>query len=195
MKDGDSKPRPARAKGRPAPARLAVRGGVRGRSVRAGQAGDGAAAQVGGGAAAQAGGGAAARLSSVAFGSLGAGLVIAAPVSIALGLPRRAYNLAPLAGPGDVLGRLGELTPLIATGLAALVAAAVVIQLGARRLHPLTAAAELIVLGAAVVVCAMGSIGRVGYSADGSVLAAGIAYLAGGAALVSAGIVATLVRE
>jgi hypothetical protein len=187
MKDGDSKPRPAGTKGRLAPARLAVRGRVRVRSAGAGEAGDGAAAR--------AGRGRAARLSSVAFGSLGAGLVVAAAGSIALGLPRRAYNLAPLAGPGDLTGRLGELTPLIATGLAALVAAAVVLQLGARRLHPLMAAAELIVLGAAVVVCAMGSIGRLGYSADGSVLLAGIAYFVGGAALVSAGIVATLVRE
>jgi hypothetical protein len=139
--------------------------------------------------------GRAARLSTIAFGTFGTGLVLAGVVSIATGIPRHAHNMAPLAGPADFGGRLGEISPLIAAALAALVVAAVVLMLATRRLRPDTAAAELIVLGVAVEVCVIGAIGRIGYAADGSVLLAGVACLTGGASIVAAGVLAALVRE
>jgi hypothetical protein len=139
--------------------------------------------------------GSAARLSGVVFGALGAGLVLAGVISIATGVPHQAHNMAPLAGPGEIGGRQGEISPLLAAALAALVAAGVVLLLGARRLNPVSAAAELIVLGAAIEVCVVGAIGRIGYAADGSVLMAGVACLMGGAAVIAAGLIAAMVRE
>jgi hypothetical protein len=103
--------------------------------------------------------------------------------------------MAPLAGPGEIGRRLGEISPLLAAALAALVAAGVVLLLGARKLKPASAAVELIVLGAAIEVCVLGAIGRIGYAADGSVLLAGVACLMGGAAVVAAGLIAGLVSE
>lgn len=137
----------------------------------------------------------AARLSGVAFGALGTGLVLAGVISIATGVPHQAHNMAPLAGPGEIGGRLSEISPLLAAALAALVVAGVVLLLGARRLNPVSAAAELIVLGAAIEVCVVGAIGRIGYAADGSVLMAGVACLMGGAAVIAAGLIAAMVRE
>lgn len=139
--------------------------------------------------------GSAARLSGVAFGALGTGLVLAGVISIATGVPHQAHNMAPLAGPGEIGGRLGEISPLLAAGLAALVVAGVVLLLGARRLNPVSAAAELIVLGAAIEVCVVGAIGRIGYAADGSVLLAGVACLMGGAAVMAAGLITVMVRK
>ena len=136
-----------------------------------------------------------ARLSAVVFGTVGAGLVLAGVVSIATGIPHRAHNMAPLAGPPDVGGRLGEISPLLAATMAALVVAWVVLMMATRRLRPSTSAAELIVLGAAIVVCIVGAIGRIGYAADGSVLLAGVACLTGGTAVVAAGVLAALVPE
>ncbi len=143
----------------------------------------------------------AARLSGVAFGALGTGLVLAGVISIVTGVPHQAHNMAPLAGLADIGGRLGEISPLLAAALAALVVAGVVLLLGARRLNPVSAAAELIVLGVAIEVCVVGSIGRIGYAADGSVLLAGVACLMGGAAVTAAGmvtaagVIAATVRE
>jgi hypothetical protein len=139
--------------------------------------------------------GPAARLSAVAFGTIGAGLVLAGVGSIATGVPRHAYNLAPLAGPPEIGRRLGEISPLVATALAALVVASVVMMLATRRLRPAAAAAELIVLGAAIEVCVIGAIGRIGFADDGSVLLAGIFCLTGGAAVLAAGLLAALVGE
>jgi hypothetical protein len=136
-----------------------------------------------------------ARLSSVAFGALGTGLVTAGVVSIATGIPHRAYNMAPLAGPGDLIGRLGELSPLIAAAVAALVVASVVLMVATRRLRPDSAALELLVLGLAIEVCVVGAIGRIGYASDGSVLLAGVACITGGSAVVASGLLAALVRE
>ncbi len=139
--------------------------------------------------------GRAARLSAVAFGTFGTGLVLAGVISIATGMPRQAYNLAPLAGPAAVGARLGEISPLVAAGLAAVVVASIVMMLGTRRLRPAAAASELIVLGAAIEVCVVGAIGRIGYAADGSVLLAGIFCLTGGASVLMAGLLAALVSE
>jgi len=136
-----------------------------------------------------------ARLSAVAFGTFGAGLVLVGVLSIATGIPHQAHNMAPLAGPADVGGRLGEVSPLIAAVLAAGVVAWIVVMLATRRLRPDTAAAELMVLGAAIEICVVGAIGRIGYSADGSVLLAGVACLTGGAAVGAAGVLTALVRE
>jgi hypothetical protein len=101
--------------------------------------------------------------------------------------------MAPLAGPGEIGRRLGEISPLLAAALAALVVAGVVVLLGVRRLKPVSAAAELIVLGVAIEVCVVGAIGRIGYAADGSVLLAGVACLMGGAAVIAAGLIAGLI--
>ena len=137
----------------------------------------------------------AARLSAVAFGTLGVGLIVGGVVSIATGIPHRAYNMAPLAGPTDLFGRLGELSPLMAATIGALAVASVVLMLATRRLRPATAAAELLVLGMALEVCVVGAIGRIGYAADASVLLAGVACLTGGSAVIAAGVLAAAVRE
>ncbi len=139
--------------------------------------------------------GRAARLSAVGFGAFGTGLVLAGVISIATGIPHRAYNLAPLAGPADLGRRLGEISPLLAAVLAAAVAAWIVLMLATRKLRPVAAASELIVLGAAIEVCVVGAIGRIGYSADGSVLLAGIFCLTGGVSVLAAGLLAVLVTE
>ena len=139
--------------------------------------------------------GRAARLSAVAFGTFGTGLVLAGVISIATGIPRQAYNLAPLGGPAEVGRRLGEISPLVAAALAAVVVAAIVLMLATRRLRPLVAASELIVLGAAIEVCVLGASGRIGYAADGSVLLAGIFCLTGGVSVLAAGLLAALVPE
>jgi len=139
--------------------------------------------------------GRAARLSAVAFGAFGAGLALVGVLSIATGIPSRAHNMAPLAGAADIGGRLGEISPLIAAMLAALVVVSIVLMLATRRLRPETAAAELVVLGGAIAICVVGAIGRIGYAADGSVLLAGVACLTGGAAVVAAGVLTALVRE
>ncbi len=137
----------------------------------------------------------AARGSAVAFGLAGIGLVLGGIASIACGVPREAYDLAPLAGPGDVARRLGEITPLLGAAVAALVSAAVVAQLAKGRVAAETAATELIVLGAAVEVCIGGSVARIGYGPDGTVLIAAVLCLSGGVALAAAGCVAALVGE
>jgi hypothetical protein len=139
--------------------------------------------------------GRAARLSAFAFGVLGTGLVVAGVVSIATGVPRQAYNLAPLAGPGDLAGRLGEISPLIAAALGAVVVAWLALMAVTLRLRPATAAFELLILGAAIEVCVLGAIGRLGYSPDGSVLVAGVACVTGGAAVMASGLLAALGRE
>jgi hypothetical protein len=139
--------------------------------------------------------GQAARLSAFAFGVLGAGLVAAGVVSIATGIPHPAYNLAPLSGPVDLLRRLGEVTPLLAAGLGAVVVAWLALMLVSGRLRPATAALELIVVGLAVEVCVVGAIGRLGYAPDGTVLVAGVACVTGGASAIAAGLLAALVHE
>jgi hypothetical protein len=137
----------------------------------------------------------AARLSAVAFGTFGTGLITAGVISIATGIPRQAHNLAPLAGPAEIGRRLGEISPLVAAALAAAVVASIVLALATRRLRPLAAASELIVVGAAIEVCVLGAIGRIGYAADGSVLLAGIFCLTGGVSVLAAGLLAALVPE
>ena len=111
---------------------------------------------------------------------------------------RRAFPARPTTwrrspGPAEVGGRLGEISPLVAAALAAAVVASIVLMLATRRLRPLAAASELIVLGAAIEVCVLGAIGRIGYATDGSVLLAGIFSLTGGVSVLAAGLLAALV--
>lgn len=139
--------------------------------------------------------GRASRLSAIGFGAFGAVLVLAGVISIATGIPNQAHNMAPLAGPADIGRRLGEISPLIAASLAALVVALVVLTLAMRRLSRDAAAAELIVLGVAIEICVIGAIGRIGYAPNGSVLFAGLACITGGASVIAAGVIAALVHE
>jgi hypothetical protein len=138
-----------------------------------------------------AGGGAASR-GPVAFGSIGAVLVLGGVVSVVTGAPRAAHGLAPLAGIADLGGRFSEFSLLLSAAIAALVAATIVALLAARRLRSGPAGFELLVLGAAVEICVMAAGSRVGYAVDGTVLPATVACLTGGAALIAAGVVAIL---
>ena len=137
----------------------------------------------------------AARVSGAVFALGGAGLVIAGTVSILVGRPTPAYDLAPLAGPADVVTRFGQVAPVVAAAIAAIVAAVVAALLAMRRLEPLAAAVELAILGLAIGACIAGAAARVGYATDGSVLGSTVACLMGGTAVVAGGIIAVLGHE
>jgi hypothetical protein len=137
----------------------------------------------------------AARISSVVFAAAGVVAVVGGAASILLGVPSPARDLAPVSGPGDVFARLGEFGPLLAALVGALVAGAVAVLLARRRLDARATALQFAVLGLAVDACVAGSIGRVGYAVDGSVLPAAIVCLMGGSFLIGGGIVASLGRE
>ena len=137
----------------------------------------------------------AARISGVAFAMAGVAVVLGGVVSILTGIPRAARDLAPLSGRGDAIARLGQWDPLLAAMAAALVAGVVAVLLARRRLDPLAASIELIVLGLAVDVCIGGAIGRVGHATDGSVLPAAVVCLMGGSFMLAGGIIAMLGRE
>ena len=128
----------------------------------------------------------------IAFGSIGAILIVGGVASIITGMPRAAHGLAPLAGIADLGGRFAEFSLLLSAAIAALVAATIVALLAARRLRLGPAGFELLVLGGAVEVCVMAAGSRVGYAVDGTVLPATVACLTGGAALIAAGVVAIL---
>ena len=137
----------------------------------------------------------AARISGVVFAIAGATAVLGGVISILTGIPRAARDLAPLSGRGDAIARLGQWDPLLAAMAAALVAGVVAVLLARRRLDPLAASIELIVLGLAVDVCIGGAIGRVGHATDGSVLPAAVVCLMGGSFMLAGGIIAMLGRE
>jgi hypothetical protein len=137
----------------------------------------------------------AARISGAAFAAGGAVVVIGAAVSILTGRPTAAHDLAPLAGPGDLTGRFGQIAPVVSAALAAIVAVGVTGLLLLRRLQPVAAAVELMVLGLVVDACIGGAATRIGHAADGSVLGASIACMMGGAAVVAGGVIALIGRE
>jgi len=137
----------------------------------------------------------AARISGTAFAVAGAVAALAGVISILAGVPNAARDLAPLAGPGDVLSRFGQMATVLSAGVSAVVAIGVAALLAGKRLAPPAAALELFVLGLAIDVCIGGAAGRIGHSADGGVLAAAVVCMMGGAAVVAGGIVAALGRE
>jgi hypothetical protein len=129
------------------------------------------------------------RPSGIAFGVAGAVLAFAGVASVVTGLPSAAHGLAPLAGIGDLGTRFGEFSLLLSAGMAAIVAGSILALLRARRLQPVQAGIELMVLGAVVEVCVLAASSRVGYAVDGCVLPAAVACLTGGAAIIAAGVV------
>lgn len=137
----------------------------------------------------------AARISGAAFAVGGAIVVIGGVASILSGRPEPAHDLPPLTGPGDLVARFGQIAPLLSAAVAAFVSVVVAGLLALRRLHPLAAALELLVLGVAVDVCIGGSVVRVGHAANGDVLGAAVACLMGGTAIVAGAIVGMLGRE
>jgi hypothetical protein len=136
-----------------------------------------------------------ARVSGAAFALGGAILVLIGIASILTGKPNAAHDLAPLSGPGDLFGRLGQVAPIVSAAIAAVVAGAVGVLLATRRLTPLAAATELLILGLAVVICIGGASGRIGHATDGAVLGSTVACLMGGAGILAAGIIAVLGHE
>jgi hypothetical protein len=137
----------------------------------------------------------AARISGVAFGVGGAIVVIGSVASILAGAPNAAHDLAPLAGPNDLVGRFAQMAPLLAAAVAAMVVIAVAGLLAARRLAARPASIELLILGLTIEVCIGGAVGRIGHSTDGGVLVSSVACLMGGTAVVAGGIIAVLGRE
>ncbi len=137
----------------------------------------------------------AAQASAVGFAVFGALLVLLGVASILTATPAQAHDLLPLAGIGDIPGRFGEVAPLLSATIAALVAGAVASLISVRRLDALAAAIELLVLGAVIEGCVLGTIGRIGHSTDGTVLGATVVCIMGGSAVVASGIVALLGRE
>jgi hypothetical protein len=137
----------------------------------------------------------AARISGAAFAVAGAAVVIAGVVSILTGTPNDAHDMAPLAGPGDLAGRLGQVAPVVSAAIAAAMAATIAVLLGTRRLAPLAAAIELLVLGLAIEACIGGAVGRIGHATDGAVLGSTVACLMGGTAVVAGGIISVLGHE
>lgn len=137
----------------------------------------------------------AARMSGAAFASVGAIAVLAGVLSVLVGVPAQAHDLVPLAGPGDVPGRLGEMAPLLSAGIAAIVAIGVAGLLAGRRLEPRAAAGELLVLGIAIEVCIGAAAGRIAYAADGAVLTATVVGLMGGTGVVVGALISALGRE
>jgi hypothetical protein len=137
----------------------------------------------------------AARISGAAFSLAGAAVVIVGVVSILAGSPNAAHDLAPLSGPGDLAGRFGQVAPVVSAAIAAAVAATIAVLLSMRRLAPLAAAVELLVLGLAIEACIGGAVGRIGHATDGAVLGSTVACLMGGTAIVAGGIITVLGHE
>ena len=140
-------------------------------------------------------GGRAARISGGEFAVGGALLVLGGVASILAGRPEVAHDLAPLTGPADLVGRFGQMAPILAAAVAAALVVVVAGMLAFGRLQPLAAAIELLILGLVIEVCIGGAVGRIGHSTDGRVLGAAVACLMGGTAVVAGGIVAVLGHE
>jgi hypothetical protein len=136
-----------------------------------------------------------ARVSGAAFALSGAALVLIGIAAVLTGNPSPAHDLAPLTGPGDLFGRFGQVGPIVSAAIAALVAGVVGVLLATKRLTPLAAAIELLILGLAVEVCIGGATGRIGYATDGAVLGATVTCLMGGTAILAGGIIAVLGHE
>ena len=107
-------------------------------------------------------------------------MVAGGVISILSGKPAAAHDLAPLSGPGDLIPRLGQMAPILSAAIAAVVAVAVVALMTARRLAPVAASIELLILGLAIDVCVGGATGRIAHSTDGGVMAATVACMMGG---------------
>jgi len=137
----------------------------------------------------------AARVSGAAFAAGGAAVVAIGVGSIAIGRPIAAHDLAPLAGPMDVLNRFGQVAPLLSAVVAAIVVAAIAALMARGRLAATAAAVELLVLGLVIDVCIGGAAGRIGHATDGGVLGAAIACLMGGIAVAAGGVITLLGRE
>jgi hypothetical protein len=137
----------------------------------------------------------AARISAVAFSAAGAVMVIGGAVSILSGRPDAAHDLAPLAGPADLAERLGQVAPVLSAAVAAIVVAAVACLFALRRLAPVAASIELLILGLAIDACIGGAAGRIGHAVDGGVLGATVACLTGAVAVIAGGVIALLGRE
>jgi hypothetical protein len=137
----------------------------------------------------------AARISGAAFAAGGALVVIGGVASILSGTPSAAHDLAPRAGPADITGRFGQMAPVLAAAVAAIVAVVVAGLLGSRHLEPPAAAIELLVLGLAIDMCIGGAMGRIGHAADGGVLGSAVVCLMGGTAVVAGGFITAFGRE
>ncbi len=134
----------------------------------------------------------AARISGALFAIAGSIAVVAGVASILLGNPDAAHDLAPLAGPGDLLSRFLPISPLLTAGIAGLVAGVVGYLLAVGRLDSRAAAIELLVLGAVIDGCIGGLASRIGHTVDGAVMTATVAALMGGSALIAGGVIAML---
>ena len=137
----------------------------------------------------------AARISGAAFVVGGAIVVIGGVASILAGRPATAHDLAPLTGPADLLRRFGQFAPILSAGMAAIVVFGIAGLMAMRRLAPLAAAIELLVLGLAIEACVVGAAARIGHATDGGVLGAAVVCMVGGIAVVAGGIIALLGRE
>jgi hypothetical protein len=137
----------------------------------------------------------AARISGAVFVVAGAAVVAGGVISILSGKPAAAHDLAPLSGPGDLIPRLGQMAPILSAAIAAVVAVAVVALMTARRLAPVAASIELLILGLAIDVCVGGATGRIAHSTDGGVMAATVACMMGGTAVMAGGFLALFGRE
>jgi hypothetical protein len=137
----------------------------------------------------------AARFSGAAFAAGGAIVVALGIGSILTGKPTAAYDLTPLTGPLDVVGRYAQLAPLLSALAAAIVVLAVAYLMVGERLEPTAAALELLVLAAVIDGCIAGAAGRIGHAADGGVLGATVASLMGGIAVAAGAVIAMLGRE
>jgi hypothetical protein len=136
-----------------------------------------------------------ARVSGAAFALGGAALVLIGIAAALTGTPDAAHDLAPLTGPGDLFGRFGQVAPIVSAAIAAVVAGVVGVLFATKRLTPLAAAMELLILGMAVEMCIGGATGRIGHATDGAVLGATVACLMGGTAILAGGIIAVLGHE
>ncbi len=134
-------------------------------------------------------------MSGGGFAVGGAVVVIGGIASILAGTPGAAHDLAPLTGPADVVTRFGQVAPLLAAFAAAVVAVPIAGLIALRRLPPVAAALELLVLGLVIEVCIGGASGRVGHSTDGGVLYSTVACVMGGIAVIAGSIISMLGRD
>jgi hypothetical protein len=137
----------------------------------------------------------AARISGATFAIGGAIAVLCGVTSILTGTPNAAHDLAPLAGPADLIARLGQTAPIVSAVLGAVVVVVVAAMMVRGRLASPAASFELLILGLAIDVCIGGAAGRIGHATDGSVLGSTVVCLMGGTAVVAGGIIAVLGRE
>lgn len=135
------------------------------------------------------------RAASVYFASVGMLLVSAAAVSTALGVPRPASAFSPLRSLEDLIARPADSIALTVALGAAVVGLVVAQRFASRTIRLATAVVILLVAGFIAGGVAIGLAGRIAYDVAGAILPGPILLISGAAAILSAALMAAVIRD